>query len=101
MKFRDLKESSNYDVQKWLEEKLELTPKQKRIFREEEILRWSKFKFYERDIYVKSFWWRLTILPFGILFLILIIMLPFNFLFTGNWNYRFKWIANWADKIGF
>ena len=48
MKLSYLERASDYDVEKWLNEELKLTPYQKELLNEREIVRFSPFYFYQR-----------------------------------------------------
>ena len=99
MRLHHLKESSDYDVEEWLEQKLNLTSYQKEILRRDEIIRFAPFEFYERPKEKKpSFLWRLTILFYLIYLILVFVGLPFNFLFTGKWGYGKKFYDNFHSK---
>lgn len=104
MKFSRLKKASDYKVQKWLEKQLELTSDQKRNMSEREIVRFSKFEFYERKQEKKvSPLWRISILAFPIFWLILFIGLPFTMIITGKWGYGdklYKFYNDWLSLLG-
>ena len=59
-KLHRYKEAENYEVEKWLEKELELTPYQKSKLNSEEIVRFSKFTFLvQRNIKKPNLFWRL------------------------------------------
>ncbi len=79
--FKELKHLDTYDISDILQDK-------------------GLYIMQER-IVTKPWWIRLT-LPFGlILFLILLVVLPFKFMITGNWKYKLKWVQNWFNALGF
>ena len=48
-----------------------------------------------------NFWWRLSLLPYLIISIILWISLPFKFVITGIWGYntcKWKWLIYWEYK---
>lgn len=46
-------------------------------------------------------WVRLT-LPFGLItYTVLFIGMPINFMFTGQWGYKWLWLKNWFVALGF
>lgn len=101
MKLTKLKQSNDYDVHKWLEEELELSPYQKSKMRKSEMLRYSKFYFYEDNKEEKPFLlWRLT-LPLIPIYIISIWAFSLcKWIFTGNntisqnflHNFHYKWM---------
>ena len=104
MKLHRLKQTSYLTIQHWLEDELELTDYQKDKLRRKEILRFTKYKFFEpRQKRKVSFLCRLSIAPFFIFYLILVIGLPINFLFVGKWGYGdklFNILSKWQNCIG-
>ena len=68
MNISNLKRASHYDVRKWLENKLELTTRQKeKLYCDgDELLRFSKYHFYERTEKQTNLLWRITILIYPI-----------------------------------
>jgi len=105
MKLSQLEKASPYHVQKWLEDNLELTPNQKRIMIERELIRFSPFEFYEWPKKEKvNILWRLTILFFPIYILIIILFNPIKWMLTGKWGYSQNFFDNfhakWTRKLG-
>lgn len=104
MGIHNYKKASNYKVIEWLENSIkELTPYQKQKIRDDEIVRFAPFEFYERRKPVKSVWLRLTIIVMPIVWLLIFVSLPFNFLITGNWGYKYekvKWFDVWRNSVG-
>jgi hypothetical protein len=101
----DLQRVSDHEVCEWLEEKLQLTPYQKQILIEREIVRFAPFYFYKwRNDKKVSLLWRLTIVIYPIYWLILFIGLPFKWIVTGKWGYGRKFFDNfhakWVQKLG-
>lgn len=104
MRLSNLKEASDWDVEKWLAEELDLTPYQKEKMKSSELVRFSPFEFYEPKAKEKiSPLWRLTIFIFPIYLILLYIGLPFTMLFTGKWGYGRKFIDKfhgvWVYKL--
>ena len=104
MKLHRLKQVSYLTIQNWLEDRLELTDYQKDKMRRSEFLRFSKYKFFEpRQKENVSFLCRLSMIPFFLVWLILFIGLPINFLFVGKWGYGdkiFSILSKWQNCIG-
>ena len=103
MALHNLKKTPDYKVREWLEKSIpELTPYQKERIRNDEIIRWAPFDFYERRKPVKSIWWRLSIIAVAFFWVVLFVGLPLNFIVTGNWGYnKLNWFDTWLNKIGF
>lgn len=104
MKLSRLKIASYYDVEKWLEKSLELTPYQKQKLHNEEIVRFSRFYFYEHKKENKvSVLWRLTIFFYLVYIILLVCFLPIKWLFTGKWGYGdsflYKFHYKWVHKL--
>jgi hypothetical protein len=104
MRLSNLKRASDYDVEKWLTEELNLTPYQKEKMRDRELIRFTPFDFYEDKQKEKiSPLWRITIFFFPIYLILLYIGLPFTMLFTGKWGYGRNFIDNfhnvWTYKL--
>ena len=98
------KKVSDYKVQEWIEKSIvEMTPYQKERLRNDEIIRFAPFEFYQRRKQVKSFWVRLSCILMPIVWLLLFISLPFCYLVTGRWGYRYeaiKWFDAWRNAVG-
>lgn len=106
MKLSYLEQASDYDVEKWLTEELKLTPYQKELLLDREIVRFSPFYFYQRKKKEEvSALWRLTIIPFVIYYILAICFTPIKWLFTGKLGYGRNFIDNfhskWVRKMGF
>lgn len=103
MQFHQLKRASDYEVEQWLVKKLELTPYQRDILFNQEIVRFSPFKFYQsRQKEKVPFWWRLTIFPLLLFIVLLFLWLPFNLIFTGRCGYGdkvYRVFAAWQRKV--
>lgn len=104
MNLTRLKKADDYEVEKWLKEKLDLTDYQVSKMRLEEIIRFSKFKFYKQAKEKQTnILWRVSLLPYTVYYLLLLIGLPFTFLFTGKWGYSRKFYDSfhsvWVRKI--
>lgn len=103
MRLSNLKKVPDYRVQKWIEESIpNLTKDQRDYIRHEEIVRFSPFDFYTREKkYLGSVFIRMTVFFIPVVWFILFITLPFNFVVTGNWGYdmeSLKWFRNWNKK---
>jgi hypothetical protein len=55
--------------------------------------------FYERKAVVKPLLFRLSIIPALVLWLVLFVLLPFNFIVTGVWGYEIAWIREWFRAL--
>jgi hypothetical protein len=105
MKISHLERASDYEVHRWLEKELDLTPYQKEKLYNSEIVRFSNLYFYRIPKKEKvSILWRLTILVFPIYYLLAFCFLPINFIFKGKWGYGRDFIDKfhsvWVRKIG-
>ena len=64
-------------------------------------LRKHNLSIVRKDLKKTPFYMRLT-LPFAlILMLSLLILLPFNYIITGSWYYKWKWLDKWFCAVGF
>jgi hypothetical protein len=104
MNFHNYKKASDYRVQEWLEKSIrELTAYQKEKIRDDEIVRLSPFEFYERRETVKNIFIRLSIIVMPLVWILIFISLPFNFIITGNWGYSYdkiEWFDAWKNAVG-
>jgi hypothetical protein len=105
MKLTNLKPASDFEVKRWLEKSLELTPRQKEILTDRELIRFSPFYFYEQRKRNKiSFLFRLTIFLVPVYLLLLLIALPVHWVFTNQWGFGQKYFDNfhakWLHKLG-
>jgi len=105
MNLTRLKKADNCEVQKWLKEKLNLTDYQISKMRDEEILRFSKFKFYKQTKETPTnILWRISLIPYVAYYILLLIGMPFTFLFAGKWGYSQKFYdgfhSPWVRKLG-
>ncbi len=100
----NLQKVSDYKINQWLENNIrELTKYQKECIRDEEIVRFAPFEFYEPKKKTNSVILRLSIILMPFVFIILMIGLPFNFIITGRWGYKYekiKWYSDWCHKCG-
>lgn len=105
MNFSRLKQADDRDIEKWLKENLNITDYDYRKMRDNELIRFSPFYFYEqKKIKKHNFLWRLTA-PFFLLFcLLVIIAMPFKWLITGNRYLSQKFLDTfyyrWQEKMG-
>ena len=104
MSFHNYKRASDYEVRRWLEKSIpELTNYQKEKMRDFDFLRSSPFEFYIRRKKVKKVWLRFSIIFFPIVWILIYLSLPFNFILTGSWGYSnksIKWFTNWINELG-
>lgn len=103
MKLHNLKPADTHAVNKWLIDKLNLGPYQKEKLHKDEIVRYAPFQFFEQKKKVNSKWMRLTLIPYCIIYLLILISLPFKYFITGRWGYAYekiKWFDNWQYKLG-
>ena len=103
MNFHQYKKARNSDVEKWLIESIpDLSPYCKHKIREDEIIRFAPYDFFEYKKPVSNFWLRLTIIFIPIVFILLFVFLPVNFLLSGQWGYStkyIKWFYDWSGKV--
>lgn len=100
----NLERARDHEVEKWLEEELELTPYQKERMRNNESVRLSFIYFYKnKPTKNPSLIWRLTIIPFFLYYVIAFCFLPINYLITAKWGYSRNFIdkfhSKWVDNI--
>jgi hypothetical protein len=103
MNLHNLKEASNYEVEEWLIKELNLKKDQQRNLRDQEYVRFAPFYFYKTKKNIKNIWFRLSIIFFPFIWLLLFISLPINFIITGYWGFdtkKLKHIFNWMNNIG-
>lgn len=102
MQLHNLTEVDDLEIQRWLLTTIpNLTAHQKEEIKINEIVRFSKYKFYKRREKINNIWLRLTILLVIPVCIFLTIWLPFNFIITGYWGYsKFKWLHNWIHSVG-
>ena len=100
MRFSSLKKASDFKVEDWLKKELELSSYQISKLHQHEIVRFSPFEFYVRRDKTKNPWIRLTIVIFPIVWILLFIGLPINYLFTGRWGYsKIEWVSKWMNIL--
>lgn len=102
MKFTNLKEARSGEMEKWLIENIpEITTYQKEKIRYDCFLDDSPFYFYKKREKKKSnFLMRLSFFPFLFVGFLLLLFLPFYFLYTGSWYYnKLTWFSNWIYKL--
>ena len=104
MSISRLKKAHHIAVEKWLTEVLQLTPYQKSMMIEKELIRWAPFDFYEdREPKKVSFLWRFTIIVFPVYWILLLIGMPIRMIVTGKWYYSQKFYDNfhsaWLRKL--
>ena len=103
MKLHRLQKASDYDVKRWLERELQLSPYQKSKLYNEDTIRLAPFDFYEpRQKEKVNILWRFTIIPYLIYWVIIFMGLPFTFLVNGKWGYGKKlydFHSKWMNKL--
>ena len=63
-------------------------------------LRGSNLEFFYKEKVETNVLIRLT-LPFALIIgLILFIFSPINYMITGHWGYKTKWLTNWFKALG-
>jgi hypothetical protein len=102
MNFSNKEEVLSLEVRDWLMESIpNLTAYQKGKIRDEDFVRCSGFYFYKDREPVRSPLWRLTILLLPFVFLMLLLSIPFLFLFTGKWGWsKLDWFYEWTFRLG-
>ena len=100
----NLKKVENYEVDNWLKTRIrELSPYQKEMMYNDDIVRSAPFYFMERRKKVNSVFLRFSIVFMFPVLLALIVGLPFNFFVTGSWGYdheKIKWYSKWVSACG-
>ncbi len=61
----------------------------------------TSLEFYALEKEVKPFWLRMTLPLAFLIWLILFVFLPINYIIIGRWGYRWEWIKNWFSALGF
>jgi len=102
MKLINLKKVNDYTVEDWLENNIkELTPYQKEWIRDQEIVRSAPFEFYERRKKIDNIFIRLSVIVMPVVFCVIVIGLPINFLIKGKWGYNsLNWYSKWVSACG-
>lgn len=98
----NLEEVKGKEFREYLIENLKLTPYQIEILEKENILEYSEYYIYKQKESVESLWWRLSLPFFCVVYIILLFLLPLNFIVEGTWGYRRKyifWFLEWMDKM--
>ena len=103
-KFYDLTSVSDYEVNKFLKDNLQLSPYQQELLVNNEIIRFSGFEIFKQKEKSKSnLLFRLTIVVFPTWLILLYFYLPINWIITNKWGFNpktaNKLIGNWAKKI--
>lgn len=103
-KFSNLTKAHDYEVRDWLIKAFKFTDYQKSLLRSnEDIIRYAPFKFYKRKPKQDNMWIRLTLVFVPLVWLIMILGLPLNFILTGIWGYPnnkvYKFIMNWFHLL--
>ena len=102
MKLLNLKKVNNTKVENWLFYNIpKLTKYQKESIQQNEIIQHAPFTFYEHRKCNSNILMRLTIIFIPIIWLLLVISLPINFIIFGKWGYnRLNWYMWWMNKCG-
>lgn len=96
------REARDFEIKEWVLKNFPyLTKEQIEYIRTNDIFKYTPFKFLkQRDKVKVNPLWRLTILPFFIVVFFMVLWLPFNLMFTGEWGYkRMKWLSEWSSKL--
>lgn len=103
MNLHNYKKANDYDVIEWLERAIvEITPYQKQKLRDNETIRFAPFKFMESRKKVNNVWLRFTVIFLPIVWILLVMSMPFVYFFTGQWGYRYdsiKWYDKWYSSV--
>lgn len=97
-----LKEINEYKLLDFLRKEGVITKEQMYNCLQQDIFEKSKFYFFEQiPVKKEPFWFRLTIIFVPIVILLLIIGIPFYYLFTSSWYYgeKFMFIKKWLDRL--
>lgn len=104
MSIINLKRVSNYEVQNWLIKNIkELTPYQIQQIREQEIVRFAPFEFMKERKKTNNVFVRLSVILLLLVYILLVIGLPFCYIITGHWGYKdinLKWFSKWITACG-
>jgi len=98
----NIEKVSDWDVEKWLTKELDLTPYQQSRMKDRESIRFAPFDFYKNKKRVENVWFRITILLFPFVWVLLFFGMPIYFIFTGAWGYKekhIKWYRNWIHLL--
>ena len=101
MVFRKLKRVWSHNDMNYIPKFRETFPELNKVSSEEMCDRWISLgiDFYTEEKVAVPLWLRLT-LPFAlIVMLLMLILLPLNFLFTGKWYYEYLPIYNWFKSL--
>ena len=96
------KRADNYEVEEWIAENIrDLTKEQKRWISDDEIVRFSEIKFFKEVEKVSNPLIRITVFLFPIVWFLIFLTLPFNFIIRGYWGYKnLNWLTNWHSRLG-
>ena len=99
----NLKRVDSFETRSWVESIVpELTPYQKSHLSDIDSVRFTGYYLYkEREKVKGNFFIRATVVFVPIVWLILLMGFPINFVFTGSWGYsKIEWFLKWANKLG-
>lgn len=101
MKYNNLKKVSDREIKKWIIENFpEISSYQKDWLKKSNFVEGSPYEFFENETKKVGFWIRFTMPLFFIVYLVLMLFLPINFLIKGRWNYgNLKFMQNWQSKL--
>jgi hypothetical protein len=96
------KRAHHWDVENYFLKKIpDITPYQKERIRNDEIFRCNPFFIYIKKEKTTNPFIRLTVLVWPLVWFILMLGLPFNYLVTGRWGYgKIEWFVNWSKSLG-
>lgn len=103
MNLHNYKKAPNNEVRDWLIESFDMTYEQCRKFYHDDILDDAPFEFFKEREKTENFWIRLTVIAYPIVWILLFIGMPFNFIITGKWGYDgklVKFLTKWLNSIG-
>lgn len=90
------------EFEDYLVEKLKLSDSQKHILRRENLLRFSKYKFYKKGEINTSILLRLTAPFYFLTSLLLFVLFPIVYFVRGEWDYPdfiYKPFAKWRKSL--
>lgn len=104
MNLSRIEKAPDHEVEKWLIKELQLSDYQKSILRGNEIVRFSEYSFYRFKKKEKAnFLWRLTLIFFPFVYLLMLAYNPVRWVFTGKWGYHPDiyngWYGKWVRKL--
>lgn len=103
MKIYNLKEVYNGEFVDWLLNNIpELNAYQKQKIKDINYNQDSEFYIFKKKDKTSNVFYRLTILFFPFVYLLIVLSLPINFIFSGGWGYKYEkleWFNKWSRKL--